>query len=207
MKPGRPTVGGLRRRFRSDEAGVSLVEVIVTISLTAVLGIMVVYAVQNNHRLHRTTVDESTGLADVKTVVERLGRDIRSARAVDPAATRSRLVLWIDTNSDNQRANSEVVTWEIVPGDGDQFNVLRQTVGGSAAVQSRTLVDSLAFCFWSELSTSAPADCLGSFPVPLSLTDAASTRLVTTTLTYDSNTSTGTTERSESFSARLRNVA
>jgi hypothetical protein len=185
----------------------SLVEVIVTISLTAVLGLMVVYAVQNNHRLHRTTVDEASGLADVKTVVERLGRDIRSARAVDPAATRSQLVLWIDANSDNVRDPSEVVTWEILPTTDAQYNVLRQTVGATAAVQSRTLVDSLAFCYWSELSTAAAEDCLGSFPVPLSITNAASTRLVTTTLTYDSNTSTGTAERSETFSARLRNVA
>lgn len=189
------------------DAGVSLIEVVITLALTSVLGLMIVYAVQSNSKLHRDTIEESSGLADVKVVVERLGRDIRAARSVDPAATASRLVLWIDSNANNARDLGEEVTWEVTPGpSGTQFNVLRQTTSGQPTVQAQTVVDDLAFCYWSESIAAPSADCTGSFAVPLSSTDAAKTRLITTTLTYDANTSGGVKTRTETFSSRLRNA-
>lgn len=188
------------------EDGVSLVEVVVTLALTSVLGVIVVLAVQNNHQLHRATADESSGLADVKTVVERLGRDIRSARSVDANATRSRLVLWVDSNSDSAKSADEIITWEVVPGPSDQYNVLRTTQGGQPAVQARTLVDSLSFCYWAQPPSATTPSCTGSLPVPLSVESAADTRLVTTTLTYDAQVSSGTQARSQTFSSTLRNV-
>ncbi|MDQ1250063.1 MAG: Prepilin-type N-terminal cleavage/methylation protein [Actinomycetota bacterium] len=196
-----------RRDDDTPDAGVSLIEVVVTLALTSVLGMIIVFAVQSNSELHRDTIEESTGLADVKVVVERLGRDIRAARSVDPAATRSRLELWIDSNANNSRDLGEEVTWEVVPGpSGTQYNVLRQTTSGQPVVQAQTVVDALAFCYWEAAAGAPSSDCSGSFAVPLSGTDAAQTRLITTTLTYDATTSGGTSTRTETFSSRLRNA-
>lgn len=73
-----------RRDDDTPDAGVSLIEVVVTLALTSVLGMIIVFAVQSNSELHRDTIEESTGLAECKVVVERLGRDIRAARSVRP---------------------------------------------------------------------------------------------------------------------------
>ena len=43
---------------------------------------MIVYAVQSNSKLHRDTIEESSGLADVKVVVERLGHRDAAVRQV-----------------------------------------------------------------------------------------------------------------------------
>lgn len=203
--------------FGRRDRGLGLVELLVTISLTTVLGIIVLAGVLNNHKLHRNAVDEATGLGDVKTVTERLGRDIRSARSVGPfslpngttsaAATASQLVLWVDYNSDYIKTDNEIVTWQVVPaGSGAQYNVLRQTEGGTVVTEARTLVSQLAFCYWTQSAAINQADCTGSLAVPLSLTTAASTRLITTTMTYDAYTNYGTANRKASFSDRLRNV-
>jgi hypothetical protein len=157
----------------------------------------------------RLTDDEATGLADTRTVVERLGRDIRAARGVDAGATKSTLVLWVDYNSDYIRSPSaqpgEIVTWSLISqGAGStQYNTLRSTAGGTAVVQARTLVSDLAFCYLKVPSTN-PADCL---PTPLSAANAAATRLVTVDLTYDSLVSSGGSQRTTSFSERIRNVS
>lgn len=198
------------------EDGLGLVELLVTISLTTVLGMIVLSAVLNNHKLHRNAVDEATGLGDVKTVTERLGRDIRSARAVgpftmpggatSPASTASLLVLWVDYNSDYIKTNDEIVTWQVAAGSGGQYNVLRNTQGGQVITEARTLVSQLAFCYWTQSAGINQANCTGSLSVPLSEIDAAATRLITTTMTYDAYVNTGTTTRKASFSDRLRNV-
>lgn len=195
-------------RARGD-AGMTLVELLVGMSLIGVLGTVMVMGIRDNQQLHRTTVDESSGLADVKTVVERLGRDIRSARSVDPAATGSRLVLWIDTNSDYLKSNDEIVTWQLVEATDStgHYNVLRQTEGGQPKIQARTLITNLAFCYWTQAGDPNATSCAGSLPVPLSVTSAGLVRLITTTTTYDAITTTGTKSRQVSFSSRLRNVA
>lgn len=198
-----------RQRQLHRDDGMTLIELLVGMSLIGVLGTVMVLGMQNNQQLHRTTVDESAGLADVKTVVERLGRDIRSARSVDPAASQSKLVLWVDSNSDYLKSNDEIVTWQLVAAEDSSghYNVLRQTEGGVPKVQARTLITNLAFCYWTEAGDPNATTCAGSLPVPLSATSAGQVRLITTTTTYDAITTTGTKSRQVSFSSRLRNVA
>ncbi len=155
----------------------------------------------------RVTDDEATGLADTRTVVERLGRDIRAARGVDAGATESTLVLWVDYNSDYIRSPSaqpdEIVTWSLVSqGSGStQYNTLRSTAGGTAVVQARTLVSDLAFCYQSEhdralLHDSAVGRGRGGHP-----TRHGRPRRTTRW------SSSGGDERTTSFSERIRNVS
>lgn len=191
------------------DAGFTLPEMLVSMIIMGILGTLAVFAFISVNDTFRVTDDEATGLADTRTVVERLGRDIRAARGVDAGATSSTLVLWVDYNSDYIRSPSaqpdEIVTWSLVSqGSGSaQFNTLRSTAGGAAVVQARTLVSDIAFCYLTEPSED-PADCL---PTPLSTADAEDTRLVTVDLTYDSMVSSGGNQRTTSFSERIRNVS
>lgn len=200
-------------RKLAHDAGMTLIEVMVAISLISVLGAVMVSAVRDNNKLNIVTRDESQGLADVKKVVERLGRDVRSARALNPGATESQLVLWVDFNSDYIKTSDEIVTWQLLKEneDGVQYNVIRQTEGGDPTVQARTLVSDIAFCYWTSTAAPNQADCSGSLPASsggggLSAADAARTRLVTTITTYDAMPGAGTGERQVAFSSRLRNV-
>jgi prepilin-type N-terminal cleavage/methylation domain-containing protein len=197
----------------TDDAGMTLIEVMVTMTLIGILGAIMLGGVQDNSRLNTITKDESQGLADVKKVVERLGRDVRSARSLNQGATESQLVLWIDLNSDYIKTADEVVTWQLIKEteDGVQYNVIRQTEGGEPVTQARTLVSGIAFCYWTESAEPNQADCTGSLPASsaaggLSEADAARTRLVTTITSYDAMPTAGTNTRQVSFSSRLRNV-
>lgn len=198
---------------RDDEAGISLVEMMVAIVLLGILGAIMVQGLIDNNRLGRVAADESQGLADVKTVVERLGRDVRSARSLNPGATESQLVLWVDFNSDYIKTNNEIVTWQLIKQteEGKQYNVIRATEGGTPVVEAKTVVSQIAFCYWTQSSAPNQSDCTGSLPASaanggLSAADASRTRLVTTTTTYDAQPGTGAGSRKVSFSSRLRNV-
>ena len=188
------------------DSGFTLPEMLVSMIIMGILGTLAVFAFISVNDTFRVTDDEATGLADTRTVVERLGRDIRAARGVDAGATESTLVLWVDYNSDYIRSPTaqpdEIVTWSLVSqGSGSaQYNTLRSTAGGTAVVQARTLVSDLAFCYQSEPT----APC---FTTPLSAADAEDTRLVTVDLEYDSMVVSGGDQRTTSFSERIRNVS
>ena len=182
-----------RRQARREDGGLTLVELLVTVMLMSVVGAVVLAATVDTHRVFRSDSDEAQGLADVKTVVERLGRDIRDARGVDAGATTSQLTLWIDSNSNYRRDTNEIVTWKIVDVSGStcttvgHCNVVRTVQGGTAVVEARTLISNFAFAY----DVAAP-----------------DTRLVTVTMQYDAVRGRyGTGSRSVTFKDRLRNVA
>ena len=182
-----------RLRQGSDDSGLTLVELLVTVMLMAIVGGIVLAATMDTHKVFRVNNDEAQGLADVKIVVERLGRDIRDARGVDTGATSSQLTLWIDSNSNYRRDTSEIITWRIVDVSGStcttvgHCNVVRSAQGGADVVEARTLISNFAF----EYDIAAP-----------------NTRLVTVTMQYDAvRGQYGTGNRTVTFQDRLRNVA
>ena len=75
-------------RLRLDEArarrdsGVTLIELLVTMMLLAVVSTLVLTAVIQASRVLTQNDDENTGLQDAKVIMDRLGRDVREARAV-----------------------------------------------------------------------------------------------------------------------------
>jgi prepilin-type N-terminal cleavage/methylation domain-containing protein len=196
----------LRRRLRTGaDHGVTLVELLVVMVIVGVATTLITGAVISASSATRFNEDEARGLADVRKVVERLGRDIRQARSINPGATDDQLVLWIDENSDFRRQTAEIVTWQLQasttsPG---QFDVLR-TVGGSATFrQATTLVDQIAFSYSADVAADGTTTALAT---PISPDDAEDIRLVTTEMRYDYLTNRGTEVRSVLFSTRLRNV-
>lgn len=191
-------------RLRCQDDGMTLAELLVAMVLAGVLGSILSAAFLVGSKQFRLASDQAEGLSDTRVVIERLGRDIRGSRGVDAGATTSSLVLWIDNNSDYVRSPTaqpdEIVTWSVVASNG-QINTLRQTAGGVVQIEARTLVDSAVFCY-KVLSTDT--SCL---PTPLSATDAARTRLIQVTLTYNSSTASDAGNRQSTFTERIRNVS
>jgi prepilin-type N-terminal cleavage/methylation domain-containing protein len=175
------------RRLRRDDSGLTLVEMMVAIFIMSILGLMLVSAFRVMARSNVIVDDEASGLADVRKVSERLGRDVRNARGVDAGASTNKLVLWIDFDSDYRRDASESVEWrlQLNAADPTHYDVLRIEGGTTQVIQARSVVSDLAF----------------TYDVP-----APDTRLVETTLNYDAIIETGTVTRTLFFAERLRNV-
>jgi prepilin-type N-terminal cleavage/methylation domain-containing protein len=187
-----------RVAHRRGDEGFTLVELLVAIIITTILGSALALGVHMTVRADTTVSDESQGLGDVRAVNERLAEDVRDARAVicdgaawDPNCA-SHLQLWIDFNSNYKLDSStEIVTWQLQKeSDGIHYEVIR-TVGGVTQVVARTLIVQVAFSYDQQ---------------PTSTSTSPTTR-VTTALTYDADVGTGTTSRVAYFTARLRNVA
>jgi len=195
----------IARVRRPSDDGVTLVETIIVMLVLAIVGAVTTSALLNTHKEQRLTDDESQGLADVRVVVERLGRDIRQARSIDAGATTSKLVLWIDYNSDyikdpvNQP--DEIVTWQLQAqgGGSNQYNVLRQTTPTDVRVEARTLVSDISFKYFSGSGTQLSAS------PSLSATAATAVTVVTADLRYNAIDG-GATDRVTTFTQRLRNV-
>jgi Tfp pilus assembly protein PilW len=200
------TLWRLRRRDRNrDDSGVSLVELLVTIVLMTVISASVTTAVIGANRVFQHDDDETTGLSDVRTVVERMGRDVREARGVAAGATSTQLQLWIDFNSDYKQQDNEVITWKLKPhGDGTHYDVVRVVGTGASSVEvveARTLIVNFAFCYLSTtVVNSTPPD-----PATCSTPDSTKTQVVVSRMSYDARAGNGATPRTIFYQDRLRN--
>jgi prepilin-type N-terminal cleavage/methylation domain-containing protein len=198
--------GGTRK---SGDAGVTLVETLIVMVLLSIVGTLVTRAVIDTHQIVRLTDDQTQGLADVRIASERLGRDVREARSVlcNPSGTDSALAtadpnclyhlqLWIDYDSDYVQQADETVTWSLnsssTPG---QFDLVRSVGAAAGVVQSRTIVTQVAFGYDLQPAATPPAP------------GAPHTTTVNVDMTYDAVRGSGTSNKTVSFSARLRNVS
>lgn len=175
-------------RRHGGDGGFTLVETLVATALvTVLLGIASSAFIAASRSLGRTD-DESSGLADVKTVVERLSRDVLASRGVDPSSSNSSLTLWIDYNSNYKQTANETITWTISPNpaDPDHFLVQRADGTGATKVEGRALVSDIAFTYDSGVPS-------------------ATTRTVSVSMEYDALAERASSRRVE-FIARLRNV-
>jgi Tfp pilus assembly protein PilW len=190
-----------------SDAGVSLVELLISMILSAVVGTMVVGAVIQASRFVTHNEDEERGLQDAKVIMDRLGRDVRQSRGVvcdgglsdpsNPATTdancESHLQLWVDSNSDYVQQDSEVITWRLQRAtDGEHFDVWR-TTGTGTPLTSKREATSLwtAFAFQYDPAPGGP--------------DMSRVTRVNVEIQYDAIIGRGTSLRHAQFSARLRN--
>jgi prepilin-type N-terminal cleavage/methylation domain-containing protein len=195
-------IARLLRRRGPSESGVTLVELLVSIALMSVVSSLVTAGIVASNRVLRNNDDESRGLADVRKVSERLGRDLRESRSVvcdgavtDPTCQRH-LQLWIDDNSDYKQQSSETITWQLQPASADpsHFNMIRSSATGTTAVEARTIVSNVAFTYDYPPGAVAPG------------ATALHTKVVNVDITYDAVVGQSTGQRSITFSERLRNV-
>jgi Tfp pilus assembly protein PilW len=193
------------RRKQRDDSGISLVELLVTVVLMAVVSLSVTTAVIGANRVFQHDDDETAGLSDVRTVVERMGRDVREARGIAAGATNTQLQLWIDSNSDYKQESNELITWKLKPhGDGVHFDVVRVVGTGLTAVEvveARTLIVNFAFCYQATtVVNSSPPD-----PATCTSPDTSQTQVVVAQMSYDAHAGSGSAPRTIFFQDRLRN--
>lgn len=176
---------------RHDEAGLTLVELLIVIVIMSIVSIVAFAALDNSTKIMGNVDDETQGLADLKIVVERMGRDLRAARSVEtPAALSpdSALKIWIDRDSNYAPSDDELITWRLDAGaSGDQFDVIRETDEAGDAdreVVGTKLVSDIAFSYEP------------------SLADAKTVRVA---MTYDALSTRAANERVTEFEVRLRN--
>jgi type II secretory pathway pseudopilin PulG len=184
------------RAHRATDAGITLVELLVTMILLAVVSTLVTSAVINAAQGLTHADDETTGLSDAKVILERMARDAREARSLvcDGAAgdvnCQYHLQLWIDSNSDYVKQSNEIVTWKLLPdADGTHFDVYRIQGSGAGAVTKReasTLIVQTLFGY----ETGKTID---------------QSQIVYITMRYDAIVGRGTAQREVVFTARLRN--
>ena len=185
----------LRACLLSD-AGLTLVELMVTIFLLGVVGSISLAAVVRTHKGLVHTEDENKGLQDAKVILERMSKDVRQARGVvcDGAASdptcQFHLQLWVDGNSDYLQQDSEIITWQLEDNaDGEHFDVYRVVGTGGSAVKHRqasTLIVKTVFNY----EAAKPID---------------KSQVVYIGMTYDALVGRGTDLRKAAFTARLRN--
>lgn len=69
----------MTRRARSGDEGISLVELLVGMSLMALIGTLVLSTVTSGLRTQQTMTDRASGMADLRTAAQRLSKDVREA--------------------------------------------------------------------------------------------------------------------------------
>jgi type II secretory pathway pseudopilin PulG len=197
-----------RRWHDRSDSGVTLIETLIVMVLLTVIGTVVLQAVLDSNKLVRITSDQTQGLSDVRVATERLSRDVRDARSVlcNPTGTAVSLVadttcqyhlqLWVDYNSDYVQQTNETVVWFLRAGTATgQYDLVRTISGQADVVQARTIVRNVAFAYDYPPGSAAPAP------------GATHTTSVIVNMFYDALLKSGTTTKSVSVSARLRNVS
>lgn len=148
------------------ESGVTLVEIAITLAIFSMVSALLMNTLATTSTATAHVDDQNRGLADLQVVTERMSRDLRVARGVDPLATTSQLTLWIDSDSDYARATDESVTWRIrcrsgidCGSDDRQYDVER-VVGdpstGTVQIVGQSLVSDIAFAYQADGVSSDP---------------------------------------------------
>ena len=183
----------IKARVNTDDSGIGVTELMIATVIMSLVGALALAGIVTAMRLVETGDDEATGLSDVRTIGERLSRDLRAARGIDDGATASELSAWIDTNSNYRRDSGETVTWRILAIDTDRFVIERLDDAGNKTRVGSTLVDQIAFTYSNSTSTS------------LTGADVVNAQVVTVAMTYDARPGQYAKERTTGYRIRLRN--
>ena len=170
---------------RHDSRGLTLVELLVVLALLGVVGAVMLSGVVSGLRATDQVEAEADALDEVRVAVERLSRDLRQARLVDPTSTAGTVVIWIDVDSDYRQAGRELLTWELEPRDAGGYDLVRRDGAGGRWVEPLRFATGLAFTY-----DPAPPD----------------TREVSITLSYKVQPGPAAATRSVPIEIRLRNA-
>lgn len=192
-------IGAVRAAVRSSDAGMTLPEVLIGSILMAVVGSLCVGVVVNVSGGSGKTDNDLRGLQEMRTLQERLSRDLLQARGVTSGSTASQLTLWIDDNGDYLQTDAELYRWQVAPpGSGSQRQVQRINVGtGVTEVVARSVVSGTAFTYKVESSPGVFADA----------TSLSAATVVDVDLTYNPGVGAQNKPRNLKFSTRMRNHA
>ena len=193
----------LRRLRRRDERGISIAELLIAMMIFSIIGTVALGGLGSSTRSLGQVDDEVQGLQDLRTVSERVARDLRQARGIvatypagamlegvnvggTVASDATKVTIWIDANSDYKESPAERITWTLRAGNNpNQYDVVRLDNAGGKSIVGHSLVSQIAFSY-----DVAPPK----------------TRVVTVDMTYDAMPFRYATQRHTKFDTRLRNV-
>lgn len=152
----------------NGQQGFSLVELLVVILITAVVGSGVVAAVASAARAERGALDLRENTDSARLAVERLRDTVRSAFGVCDGSTGARAVLWLgDAGALNDRVDvEELVTFSFVDGE-----LLRADGGAAPRAVAFGLGDDAAFAYAdrdgdpADLPVDIGVDCASTSPI------------------------------------------
>lgn len=139
-------------RIQENERGISFVEMVVAMAISAVVGSLLIGAFSMMHRVDRFTGQDSEALADLRTASERFQKEMRQARkiydTVEPPASTSTLVhFWVDYNRDNQQNLEERLIWRLEAASGGKMRLVRTSEAGGMRIQATNLVSGSSFAY------------------------------------------------------------
>ncbi|HUR17406.1 MAG TPA: hypothetical protein VMZ51_00530 [Acidimicrobiales bacterium] len=175
-----------------------MIEIALAVFLFGIVLALAYPALFAGARLLGLVEDESRGQADLRTVEERMSRDLRAGRGVVGSSNNSHLDVWIDYNADYVRGTGETVTWRISASPRpNQFDVVRSVDSSPARsnVVGTTLVSDIAFGYSPGLP-SPPASPVRVEPV----------QRVSVVMSYDAIPGLYSSTKISQFDIRLRNV-
>lgn len=102
-------------RLREGDGGVTLVELMVAMMITAILGAVVATWMTSAARAVTMHREDDRAVQDLRQAKDLLTREVRTA-AVVTAISSTSLTFWVDANYNGEADDGETITWSIEPG-------------------------------------------------------------------------------------------
>jgi type II secretory pathway pseudopilin PulG len=171
-------------RLLADERGITFVELMVAMAISAVVGSLLIAALSMVTGVDSFTREDSQALGELRTAAERFQKEMRQARKVYADSTSTSAHFWVDYNRDNQQNLEEKLIWrqETVSGE---TRLVRTSEAGGSIIQAVDLVTGSMFVY---------------DPAP------EATTVVTITLTVDVSPGSAPSGRTVRTQVRLRNA-
>jgi prepilin-type N-terminal cleavage/methylation domain-containing protein len=147
-------IGRFGRRGAGSDGGMTLVELLVSMSLLSVVMALSTVFFVSLQQTNRYTDAYAQDLFALRQAASRLTAELRESNQVITTSTSTSLTLWIDKNRDGTQDNGELITYALATGtDGSGTSVvqLRRSVNGTTgyAVVAQGLTNSAAFTYYT----------------------------------------------------------
>jgi PKD repeat protein len=153
-----------------DQAGLSLIELLVVMAITVVVGTAILTTVAGSARAERTALDMRENTDRARIAVERVRDTVRAAYGVCGSSNDTALVLWagdtVDADGNRRIEPAELIRFEIVDGE-----LRRQDGAGTPGVVAFGLGDDSRFGYVDRASApvadpaAAGLDCTDQYAV------------------------------------------
>lgn len=138
------------RKGLHDETGAFLVDMLVTLVITVMLGGLVYTMAASVYRASRYSDQDTGSLAALRVAMDRLEREVRQAQLIYGTSTATTLKFWVDTDLDRVQDTSERVTWQVSNPSGTIAQLTRTTdAGGTPQIVGRNLLWNPTFAYFS----------------------------------------------------------
>jgi len=143
------------RRMRHDESGVSVLELMIALIVTAVISAIMLSWVIAVLRTEALQSDDLDALDQMRVAKARLVKELRFATAIDPGSSASAVTFAVELGgSEGPDLTGEIVTWSVEP-DGTFLRYVDNDPD-TATVEVTGLVPASSFFSYAAAATMSP---------------------------------------------------